>query len=63
MEEELNDLEVNWLIDDYGFCLQVQKRKKRGKTEKEGARVGFYCGRIVNCEIAGTEEIMERKKG
>ena len=36
MKEELIDLEMDELIDDYGFCLQVQKRKKSGKQRSEG---------------------------
>jgi hypothetical protein len=39
MEEELNDLEMDWLIDDYAFYLQVQKRN-RGK-QRRGARVAW----------------------
>jgi hypothetical protein len=32
MEEELNDLEVDWLIDDYDFGC----RDKRKEIEKRG---------------------------
>jgi hypothetical protein len=27
MEEELNDLEVDWIIDDYGFCCMYRREK------------------------------------
>jgi hypothetical protein len=41
MEEELNDLEVDWLIDDYGFCLEVKRRE----TENGEGEHGFFaCG-------------------
>ena len=50
-------------IDNYQlwFVLHEKERKNR---EKGGGRHGLMiCDGIVNCEIAGTEGVMERKKG
>ena len=31
MKEELHDLEVNWLINDYGLLQRTEEEKQRNK--------------------------------
>ena len=47
MEEKLNDLEVNWLINDYGLLQRTEEEKQR----KRGGRVDVSVGRGRMFEI------------
>ncbi|KAK9941284.1 hypothetical protein M0R45_017896 [Rubus argutus] len=69
MKEELHDLEVNWLINDYGLLQRTEEEKQRNKrgnvlmfSVAEGECLRFVCEQRMRIGEDGAEIIEKERR-